>query len=327
METEDNSGRRDEAPLQLDKRRNGERRLKFSVVVPAHPKDIGIMPKTLPSYLALKPDEMLLCLDEPIPQDFFQIVAKITDEYSSCYKLRIVPVPKDSTWKDQQMRARRTGFMNAKNDRILTGDIDLVVNRNVFKALELLGKDDIGLVSCTKFRYPSNFLHLLRLMGENFLKLYVHRFVKGLSVTTFSGLYAIWRPFWKDSEPIEEARNYSMVKRKIRDGQPLRLSDLSVAGEDTFLRDHMMKKRKVVYLPNIGGYVTSDPLDDTPLMQYVKGIYFSTLKERSDIVALFRAFTRIQPYYFAGHIYGKQLKKLDNLEKIKIDLQDFSNGK
>ena len=93
---------------------------------------------------------------------------------------------------------------------------------------------------------------------------------------------------------------------------------LSAGEEDTFLRDHVREKHKVVYLPDIGGFVLTDPMEDLPIVQFKKGIYFS-LRGRNLLGALTRTFFRLQPHYFLGHLYGSRLRAYKNL---KLPLED-----
>lgn len=281
-------------------------KLEFSVVIPARNK-ADLVPKTLPSYINLEPSEVILCLDDPAPKDILDAISDTARLCGAEDMVKVIQVPKGG-WGDQQMKARRTGFLKAKNNHILTGDIDIVVNINVYKALKLVGKDDVGLASLTKLRVPHNLVGVYRFFGENFLRMVAHR-VSKFGATSFSGLYAFWKPFWLDAEPLDVAKKYSMVKRKMRDRQKLHLQDFMRSGEDSHMRDCMEKHHKVVYLPDIGATVLTDPLEDKPLIQYTKGIYFAVEKKRGNLVALGRAVLRAQPHYFAGHLMGRRLRR------------------
>jgi len=305
--------------------------MKFSVVVPVR-DEVDMIPRTLPSYLALMPDELILCMDKPTPEDMLEVIEKVSKQCNAENMVKVLQVPKGG-WGDQQMKVRRTGFLEARNNRILTGDIDLIVNRNVLKAIALVGKNNVGMASCSKLRHPYNPLGIYRLFGEFFLKVYLHRVAnlagKSIAATAFTGLYAIYKPYWLDAEPLKEAKEYSMVKRKIRDGNQLTLADFIQTGEDGFLRDHMIKKYKVVYLPDIGASVLSAPLEDRPIIQYTKGMYLAMVG-RNWLTTLGRTFFRMQPYYLVGYLYGKRLKKVTvDIQKLKIllDREEFGYGK
>jgi len=97
------------------------------------------------------------------------------------------------------------------------------------------------------------------------------------------------------------------LKAKIREGKLVEASDFYGAGDDTFLRDQMIKKYKCIYLKEIGAAVLSDPWEDRPIIQYGKGVYFAQ-KGRSLLVSLARAIVRAQPYYLCGYIHARRIK-------------------
>ena len=289
-----------------------EKKMEFSVVIPIRgtEEELQLIPKTLPSYYAIQPSEVVLSVDEPTEDS--RIVPMIKAVMQRCGAegiTRILRIKKGGVgWGDQQTKARRTGFLEAKYNKVLTGDIDLIINRNVLKAIELVGQNNIGLVSCSKFRVPHDFLSIIRLFGDTFLKQVIHRFEKQFGATTFTGLYSFWKPFWMEVEPIEKAKKFVKLKAKVRDGKPVDTSDLYGAGEDTFLRDSMCEKYECRYLKEIGGLVLTDPWEDRPIIQYGKGAYFAG-QGRGLLVSLGRAIIRVQPYYMCGYLHARRMKK------------------
>ena len=304
--------------------------MKFSIVIPIR-DEVDYIPRTLPCYLALKPNEVVLCLDDPAPQDVLEAIEKVSQQYKAEKILKILRIPKGG-WGDQQMKVRRRGFLEARNDRILTGDIDLIVNRNVLKAINSVGKNDVGIASCGKLRIPHNLIGIYRLFVDFFQRQCIPQLTKFVgkskTVTGFTGLYALWRPFWLAVEPRDEAKQYSMIKQKIKDDQYLTIVDCKRTGEDGFLKDHMLRKHNIIYIPDVCAMVLSDPLIDRPLIQYTKGLYFSMIG-RKWLTTLAKTFLRLQPYYFVGYLYGRRLKKVMNVQnfKIKLDREKFGYGK
>lgn len=293
--------------------------MKFSVVVPVK-DETHLIPQTLPSYYALNPDEVLICTDKPCPQEVRQLVIEISKACKSEGKTRIIEVNRDPEWKYHQAHVRRSGFHAAIHDRILTGDIDLVLNRNVLKALKLVGKHDVGLASLSKLRRPNSILKFYRLMGQGVLQKYIHYLAeayrgRGIATTTFTGLYALWRPYWLDSEPEELVKQLQSSKTALRKGEGVKWSPeiFRSTGEDTFLRDCMTKKHRALYLSDIGAYVLTDPLEDRPEVQFKQGIYFA-LRGRNLVGALARTVFRAQPDYLLGHLYGSKLRGIVPLE-------------
>jgi|GEM_PF-2386634 len=294
-------------------------RTEFSVVIPIKgtKEETKMISRTLPSYYSINPAEVVLVVDDP-PEDsrIIPLIQKIAEKCDAKKITRIIRVPKGG-WGDQQMKARRTGFLHAKYNRILTGDIDLIINRNVLKAIEKVG-NGIGLVSCQKFRMPRNILSLYRLFTETMLRILSNVIKRKVGATSFTGLYAFWKPYWLEVEPLSLSKKFVKLKAKIREGKPVEISDFYGAGDDTFLRDLMVKKYKCVYLKDIGAIVLSDPWEDRPIIQYGKGVYFAK-RGRSLIVSLARSIIRAQPYYLIGHVHAR---KINDKLKYVIPLVD-----
>ena len=294
--------------------------MNLSIVVPVK-DEVDLILKTLPSYYAVNPNEVILCLDKPAPKQVVEVIGKVAKSCNAEDVTRIVEVERRLDYKFHQAWVRRKGFLEAKHDRILTGDIDLVINRNVFKAVRMVGKNDIGLVSLSKMRAPNSLLDLYRLFGTGILQKYIHYFAeayrgRGIATTTFTGLYALWRPYWLDSESEEGIKSLVSSKTALRKGEKVKWSmqTFRSTGEDTFLRDCMIKKHKIVYLKEIGAIVLTDPLGDRPEVQFKQGIYFA-LKGRNLIGALARTVFRGQPHYLCGHLYGRKLVKSKNIRE------------
>jgi len=276
----------------------------FSIVVPVK-DETELVLQTLPSYCALKPSELLICTDKPCERSVVNLIRRIAAFVKMEDVTRIIEVKRNPEWGFHQAHVRRSGFLEAKYDRVLTGDIDLLVNGNVYKALSLVGKNDIGLASLGKFHYPSSLLDYWQLGVGTFLRKVVHGMLGfSMDTTVFSGLYALWRPYWLDSEPEEE------VKKLVNPKQVLRgeVSDFELAsgyaGEDTFLRDWMSKKHKCVYLKDIGAIDLGKSLERHYFTQYCAGAYFG-VKGRSLPISIGRAVLRGQPHYFRGYLAGR----------------------
>lgn len=290
---------------------------KFSVVIPVKgtSDEVKVMPRTLPSYYAVKPHELIISIDNP-PEDerIIPLIEEIAENHNTTEITKIVKVKVGGEgWGDQQMKARYTGISNATFNRVLTGDIDLIINRNVYKALKLVGKNNVGLASCSKFRIPHDFLSFYRLFSDSFIKTVIHHFKKTFGATTFTGLYAFWKSFWEDVMPIEKAKSFVKFKAKVRKGESVNISDFFCKGDDTFLKDLMIEKYKCIYLEDIGGLVLTDPWENRPIVQYGKGVYFAN-QGRGLVVSLARALMRGQPYYFCGYLHGRKIKDISGFQ-------------
>jgi len=288
-------------------RKAGEQ-IDFSIVVPVK-DEIDLIPWTLPSYYAVNPSEVIICTDKPTPRKVRQVIQKVAAACDALDITRIVEVERDPEWNFHQAHVRRTGFKKAKYDRILTVDIDLVINKNVLKAVKLVGKNNIGLVSCEQFHYPKSLVHLWRIGAKTFVRKIIHRVLESfVEITMFSGLYALWKPYWLDSEPEEKIKKHINPKQFYR-GEYIEEIPLGVnpTGEDTHLKDCMLEKHRCVYLHDIGAITLRDVYEEVPYVQYMKGQYFGR-RGRSLLVSVGRAFLRAQPHYLVGYLHSRTVQ-------------------
>ena len=282
----------------------------FSLVCPIK-DEVALIPKTLPSFYEINPSEVIFCFDDPPHEQSLRLVHRIASRYPSILTKTIF-VDRNHDYAFHQAWVRRKGFLEAKYDRILTTDVDLVLNKNVLKAVELVGKSNIGLVSCQKFGYPRNLTDFCRIMGQSFLKKIVyplwHRHRgRGLQMTTFTGLYAFWRPYWLDSED-EAIKQLVNPKTTLRKGEKY-LSPYKVClGEDTYLRNCMEKEHLCAYLPNIGGLCLTNPLEYHPHIQFERGRYYAN-HGRNIFGAIVTTTMHIQPNLIKGYLYEKTRKQ------------------
>ena len=282
---------------------------KFSIVVPIR-NEHKLAKRTLPTYIALNPDELIIVMDEPAPRETLYKVVDIVTECKFRDRTQLLFVPKGEGWNYQMAKVRRTGFIAAKNDVVFTGDIDCVVNDNCKKAINAVGKNNVAMASVTKFHRPNSLLNVYRLMGHGFIKLYVHKLLGAgrFGAFPFSGQYALYKPYWLDTpEEIEDARKMFSVKQKMREGKmEVNEYGLSSMGEDIHMLEFMRKKYKTLYFSDIGAFVLSDPYDNSPVIQFWKGMFFAS-KGRGLSVVLARSFLKAQPQYLLGYVYGRRM--------------------
>jgi hypothetical protein len=168
----------------------------FAAVVPVSGRDAGLVRETLPRWLSLPASEVIICVDEPADAGLVALISEVAGGDS---RVRLVGVPRDSGWMFQQAFVRRSGFRAARFDRILTGDIDILVNEKCLKAVDMVGRDNIGIVSLAKRRGGGTVGELIRNATKKARKTIRRR-------EYFTGLYALYRPFWLDSENQEEVK-------------------------------------------------------------------------------------------------------------------------
>ncbi len=238
----------------------------FSVVVPVSDNDVDLVPRTLPKWLGIPAGEIILCVDRPAKQ---VLTDAIRESSNRDIRLRVIEVPKNSGWMFHQAFVRRTGFRAARFEKILTGDIDVMVNGNVLRAVQLVGRNNIGVANLQKQMGSSRF-DVLQNSSRRIIRLLKKE-------AYFTGLYALYRPFWLDTENEEEAKK---VPHPLSHGA-LEMDDeffVSLAsereatpppylGDDTMLKRAMLKKHRVVSLPQIGGVELRTETDNRPAFQ------------------------------------------------------------
>src|SRR2546428_11189755 len=107
-----------------------------------------------------------------------------------------------------QAFVRRTGFKSARFDKILTGDIDVIVNENVVAAIRMVGKDNIGIVNLQK-EMRSGFFDVV----QNSTR----RVIRALKKEAyFTGLYALYRTHRLETEDEESAKK---IPHPLRHGR------------------------------------------------------------------------------------------------------------
>ena len=227
----------------------------FTIVMPVK-DEAALLRDSLPSCYRVRPAEVIICTDKPAPSDCVRVVNVISSRYTNT-RTRIIEVEQNPSFRFHQAWVRREGFRAAENDRILTVDVDLIVNPNVLKAVALVGRDNVGLASCLTFHSVGGLLGLWRATSEHLLRWLIQS-------TDSTGLYCIWRPYWLDSEDerikeLENVRNAS--------------GPLVLVGEDNFLLHCMAAKHRVVCLPDIAAYCMAPYSIDLSRSQFEQGRY------------------------------------------------------
>jgi hypothetical protein len=196
-----------------------------------------------------------------------------------------IEVEQSTEWRFHQAHVRRRGFDSASHDVILTGDVDLLVNSNLLKLVGCVGKDNIGLASCMRIRAPYGLAGLLRD--------YSYLLLNAMRRPQFSGVYAMWRPFWRATEDggIRHLKNPATARYS--------LAGPGVLGEDTYLYLCMRKKYRCVYLSRLGAVSLTREVDDLPVEQYAWGEHLAgTGGTTLQALAVSAAFA--YPFYYAG---------------------------
>lgn len=236
--------------------------MKFSVVIPL--KGRKYLRENLPSWCRLNPDEIILCVDNPVSEKVREIAETIGATEKT--EIEILEIARNPDYRFHQAWARRKGFLAAKNDVILTGDIDLTVFNSCLKAVELAGKNSVGLVSLMKIRKPKGIFGLLRSFMDRYVRKLIHHtpsFSSQEKGGYFTGLYVLFRPFWIDSEDegikaLEDPKTAPIIVDVQYGGY---------IGEDTYLKNCMEQKYRCLFLSIKGAIDHGVGLEETVSIQ------------------------------------------------------------
>jgi FkbM family methyltransferase len=248
--------------------------------------DTDLLIRNLPSWKALGSDDLILCSNGWID-------TKITE---GCRTLDSSQA--EAGWYYRQGGARRLGFLNAKHDIILTGDIDLTVTRECLRAVELV-KGDIGMVSLEKRRGAHGSAEAVRNLSKRMLRRIRHRLF-------FTGLYAINRRAWLAIDDTATSKLLTNTTHK---------------GEDLLLKEAMLRSSwKVVYLPVVGGIDHRTSLEDRPAGQVEAGRK-AWAQQLSPFSVIVRALIYFRPQMMGSYLhYANQSGRLgQTLVKIPKD--------
>ena len=209
----------------------------FSIVIPVRATETDLLKEHLASWLALGSDDVILCsngkLDPALAPGCRTLDSSEAEE----------------GWYYRQGGARRMGFLNARHDVILTGDIDLTVTENCKRAVDLV-HGNVGMVNLEKQRGAPGVGEAIRSVSKRMLRRVRRRLF-------FTGLYVLNRQAWLESDDRSTSKE---------------LTRSTLKGEDLLLKEAILRTSwKVLYLPVAGGIDHRVALEDRPKGQLEAG--------------------------------------------------------
>jgi len=255
--------------------------VEFSIVCPVK-DEVGLVPKTLPSFYDINPSEVILCVDKPAPQDVIAMIAKVARACNAEDKTRIIEVERNPEYSFHQAYVRRTGFLKAKCDKILTADIDIIVDKNIEKYFSLV-EGDTKLVSFAKSSYPPNLRYIVAHLIQK-----VYRLVKHKAYESFTGLYFFSKKAWMETEDIDS------LKRIPR-------------GEDTHLHEYLRKRYKTVFIDDVEN-ICLRPME-TRKYQYFVGVTKWRTRKDPFWRVIVHSILYFRPYSIVGYLAAKRRKE------------------
>lgn len=283
----------------------------FSVILLARSTEAKLLRRNLPSWCTLKPSEIIIGLDKPAAKECIDVANEIASQYST--NVKVIEIDRNPEYKMHQAWARRKCFREAKHDIIFTGDADLSVFPSCLRALDLIGKNNIGLVSLMKVRSQKSFGGIVRNLINGAIKKYQERRGHLDQRGYFTGLYCIYRPYWLDSEDED-----SIKKMPHPYDSPLLIdSQGGYLGEDTHLHNHMKKKHQCVYLSDIGAMDLRPGLEQRTQIQTKMGMMLAY--EGKHPITVFG----MSVIDLRFHIMGSYVRQLKKIHKQNITTQQI----
>jgi hypothetical protein len=246
--------------------------VEFSIVCPVR-NEVDLIPKTLPSFYALNPSEVILCVDKPAPQNVVKVVNEVAKACRAENRTRIIEVERNPEYRFHQALVRREGFRKALNEIILTTDIDIVVSPEVTKYFASINKNNVMLVSFSKLAYPITFRSATAWFVQ---RIYRH--------SSFTGLYAFSKKAWQETEDIES------LKRIPR-------------GEDTHLHKFMTKKYNAIFVAGVKNIVLRPK--ESPQYQYLMGWNRWKIRRTPLWRVILSVFIYYRPFLLAGYLKAR----------------------
>jgi glycosyltransferase involved in cell wall biosynthesis len=195
--------------------------MKVSIVCPIK-DEVNLISRTLPSFYSVDPDEVILCLDKPAPRNVTLTIETVAERLGKSKITRILEVERNPSYRFHQAWVRRSGFRAARNDAILTSDIDIVLDPSMKEYFQLL-RGDVKLVSFAKF-------------SKTWHGLMAYLIQEIPTSNRFTGLYLFSKAAWLSTE------DETSVKTIPR-------------SEDTHLYNSLVKKYRDTFIRNVKNVV------------------------------------------------------------------------
>ena len=138
---------------------------KFSIILPFRdtPLERKFAEQSLPSAVALNPDELVIGVDSPADQSFIDLILRLCQPLKD---VNIVQVPRSDEWNFQLANVLWRCFKECRNDVVLAGNIDTILKPVLLKGLDYVGKGDNLAVSFPVRSLTRNLSEWIRYMFE-----------------------------------------------------------------------------------------------------------------------------------------------------------------
>ena len=229
---------------------------KFSIVMPFRdtPRERKFAEKSIPSAIALGPDELIIGVDAPAHESLLSLISDLCSKYGFS-KYRALQVPRSKEWRFQLANIIWHCYKESRHDRILAFDVDSVLRPAVMRGLNEVGNNNAAIVSFTKKNLVDGLGGLVRYVSS---RLRVKR-----SSFVFTGIYWIYRPYYFEDVDMDGMMS---IGNGIDTHMVNRVTDLG--------------RHKILMLKEIGVDCMDLQNEDYPWRQFQDGIWHYANKEQ-----------------------------------------------
>ena len=269
---------------------------KFSLIILFRDteKEREFAKKSLPSALALEPDELIIGIDDPPKPDFIDYIysvfkqddtniktkntrvdkstkqqnnsslkviteQKLDSRHPLLERVKIIKVPRSNEWNLHLAHVHYKILQQCKNDYVYCFDVDGIIRKDILLGLDLVGKDNTAIVSFTK--------NLLQKNIRDKIKFITYRIRVNTAKDIFNGAFWIYKPYYFEYVDLAEFQ-------KIYNGV------------DAYIVDKVrsLDKYKLISRKEMGVDCLDCQNRDIPWRQFLDGIHHYSMYLQSDDV-------------------------------------------
>lgn len=138
---------------------------KFSIILPFRDTSLErkFAEKSLPSAIALNPDEMVIGVDAPADPSFIDLILNLCQPFKD---VNIVQVPRSDEWNFQLANVLWSCFGECRNDVVFVSFIDIIFKPVLLQGLEYIGQNNTLGVSFPVRPLTRNLSEWIRYLSE-----------------------------------------------------------------------------------------------------------------------------------------------------------------
>ena len=224
----------------------------FGIVVAFRdtPREREFAEKSIPSAIALGPDELIVGIDSGDGDGLVDFTSSLCKRHGLAGRLLFVPVKRSPEWRFHLANVIWHCYKASRNDAVLSFDIDSVLRRAALRGARVVGRDGVAAALVAKrmlTRSPSEYVRFVALSL---------RARTGTSAAASTGAYWLHLPWY--------------FANVTKDG---------LAGISNGIDDHMLTRivangtHRIARMPGIGAVSLDIENVDYPWRQFADGVW------------------------------------------------------